>query len=205
MPTATEPTTEVATSSSLPHLDLRPPREVQQIVEVKIKPSALMAGLHTKTCPQCGLNPAGPLVKRSFQYVPPWVYVGLLLNIVVLLILYYAGRTVVKGELTLCPDCDAADTRGRRFRSLSVVGLVGFPIVFATLGGLVAGSDAALAGGFAGLVAAFAGMFAAHRRTRYDVIGCKFADKKKDTMTLQASPAFQRVLAEEASEAVPST
>jgi hypothetical protein len=48
-------------------------------------------------------------------------------------------------------------------------------------------------------------MVAAHRRTRFDVIGCKFADKKKDTMTLLASPAFQRVLDEEASDAVAST
>lgn len=202
-PTAVREAPAPASSSSIPHLDLRPPREERRVVDVLLRPSSLEAGLHTQTCPHCGVNPAGPPVKRTFQYVPPWVYIGLLLNILVLIIMYMAGRRVVKGELTLCADCDAADTRGRRIRSGSLFGIFGFPLLFALLGGVTVGEDGAIIGGLVGIVAFIAGLVAAHRQTRFDVIAAKIIDKKKDTMTLSASPAFARVLAEEAPSARP--
>ena len=100
---------------------------------VVINTSALEAGIHTKT-PQCGMNPTTTVAPRTFQYVPPWVYVGLLANVVLLAILDYAGRRVVKGQLHLCDDCDA-DRRARTLQSVSVGGLIGFPLV---LGGIAA-------------------------------------------------------------------
>lgn len=191
-----------STSSSLPHLDLRQRREQPSVVDVVLRASSVTAGLHTKTCPHCGVNPAGPPVKRTFQYVPPWVYIGLVLNIVVLAILYAAGRRVIKGTVTLCPDCDVADRRGRTIRGVSLVGIVGFPALLAGLGALVAGEDGAIVGALAGIVAFIAGIVAAHRSTRFDVIGCKLIDKKADSITLTSSPAFRRVLRAEAPQAI---
>ncbi len=192
------PEVALSTSSSLPHLDLRQPREQPSVVDVVVKCSALVAGLKTSTCPHCGINPAGPPVKRTFQHVPRWVYIGLFLNIVVLMIMYGLGRRVVKGELSLCADCASADKRGRLIRSLSFGGIVLFPAVLALIGGLALGGEGAVGGALAGLVAFVGGMFAAHHKTRFDVIGCKLIDKKADTMTLTSSPAFVGVLAREA-------
>ncbi len=199
-----EPVSPSPTSSTaLPHLDLAPPSpEERSPVGVVLRPSRLEQGLHTRTCPQCGLNPAGAPVKRTFQWVPPWVYFGLLLNIVILMILYYAGRRIVKGELPLCSDCDVADRRGRRLRSFSVAGIFLGPLVFAGLGGVTLGSEAAAAGALIGLVSGIVGIVASHRRTRFDVIGVKHIDRKRDTMTLTASPTFGRVLAAEAPDAL---
>ena len=198
--------TDIATSapaspSAMPRLDLRRPPQ-RSVVDIVVRPSAVASTLRTHTCPQCGLNPAGPPVKRTFNWVPSWVYLGLLINIVVLLILYGVGRKVVKGELTLCADCDAADRRGRTIRSVSVAGLVLGPALFGTLGAMAAGGDGAMIGALIGLVAGIAGIVASHRQTRLDVIGVKHLDPKKDTMTLTASPSFATVLLAEAPDAL---
>ncbi|MDP2341661.1 MAG: hypothetical protein Q8O67_11945 [Deltaproteobacteria bacterium] len=191
-----------ASPSALPHLELQRGPEQRSLVELLVRPSAFEQKLRTQTCPQCGLNPAGPLVKRSFQWVPGWVYIGLLLNIAILLIMYMAGRRVVKAEISLCADCDAADRHGRSLRSVSVAGVVLGPALFAFAGGITVGTELAIAGACAGLVAGIVGIIAAHRRTRFDVIGVKHIDRKVDTMTLRVSPSFARVLAAEAPDAL---
>src|SRR5688572_22003121 len=75
--------------------------------------SDALRDLKTQTCVQCGINPAGPPSTRTLQYVPPWVYLGLLANLIVLAILYFAGRRRVPAVFRLCPDCARADVRGR--------------------------------------------------------------------------------------------
>lgn len=167
---------------------------------IRLKIAAVQGGVHTPTCLQCGLNPVTTPVPRKFQYVPPWVYIGLALNVVILMILYFAGRQIVRGSLSLCPDCDRADKRGRFWRGLSVLGLIVFPIAGLLLG--VPLSDAAMGFGAAsGLVAGIAGMVAATRKTRGDVIVVKKIDKKAGTLELTAAPEFGDVIDREAPQA----
>jgi hypothetical protein len=120
------------------------------------------------------------------------------MNIIVLLVLYYVGRQVVKGELGLCAECDAADRRGRTLQGVSVGGLLLFPLLFGVGLGTVLGLDAGLLGAAVGVVSGVVGMVAAHRFTRFDVIRCIAVDKKKGTLTLKASETFARVLGGEA-------
>ena len=47
-----------------------------------------------------------------------------------------------------------------------------------------------------------AGIVAAHRRTRFDVILCRFIDKKKGRVTIRTAGQFRRVLAKEAPDAL---
>ena len=169
---------------------------------VALRASALEAGLHTATCPQCGINPAGPPVERTFQHVPGWVYIGLLANVVVMMILYLVGRVRVTGTLTLCADCDAADRRGRRLRSLSVVGLVGLPLLFGFIGGIAAGVEAALVGAGAGVVGGAIGAIVAHRRPATETIGVKFANRKQNVLELTANATFRDVIEREAPDAL---
>ena len=167
---------------------------------IRLKIVAVQGGLRTHTCLQCGVNPVSEPVPRKFMYVPPWVYVGLALNVVILMILYFAGRQVVQGSLSLCPDCDRADKRGRFWRGLSVLGLILFPIAGALLG--VPISEGAVAFGAAsGLTAGIAGMVAATRKTRADVIVCRKIDKKGGTLELMAAPEFGDVIDNEAPQA----
>lgn len=180
--------------AALPRLDLRHPDRQRRLADVTLSSTMLQQGLRTHTCPQCGINPTTTLAKRTWQYVPPWVYIGLLVNIIVVLMMYFASRRVVKGELGLCADCEAADRRGRTIQSVSVAGLVAFPALFGFSVGAVVGADAGLFAAAVGLVSGVVGMIAAHRTTRFDVIRCVMVDKKQSTLTLKASDAFARVL-----------
>lgn len=192
------PDLEPAHPVSVPAPDVRRADPTVRLpVETAVHTEALKAGLHTRTCLQCGLNPAGPPVPRTFQYVPPWVYLGLLLNVIILMIMYLAGRVVVKGSLSLCPDCDRADRRGRTVRSISVLGLILFPILGAIAGIPFDGGGIAF-GAASGLVAGVAGMVAATRATRADVISARLIDKKAGVTRLMASPELARVLEQEA-------
>ena len=189
--------------TALPHLDLRTtgvgPRRVEQVV---VRTSALQSGIRTHTCPQCGMNPTTAFVKRTFQYIPPWVYAGLLLNVLVLMVLYFSGRRVVKAELGLCTECDKADRRGRTLQSMSVLGVLCFPMLFGFGLGAVGGVELGLFGAAAGIVSGIAGMVAAHRATRFDVMRCVGVDKKLGTTTLKASVSFKRVLELQAASAL---
>ena len=191
-----------SSSSGLPHLELSASSERRELVHVALRPSALTFGLHTSTCPQCGLNPAGPAVKMTFEWVPRWVSIGFFVNLVVLWILYMAGRKVVRAEIPLCVECASADRRGRFLRRLSYIGPVIGPIAFGLLGAMTLGLDAAIGGFCVGLVAGIAGTVASHRGTRFDIIGVKHIDLKHDTMLLSASPSFQHVVAVEAPDAL---
>ncbi len=148
------------------------------------------------------MNPTTGLVKRTWQYVPRWVYIGLLFNIIILLIMYMAGRRVVKGELTLCADCDAADKRARTLQSVSAVGLFAFPAILGIPLGMLIGPEAGIFGACAGLVSGIVGMVVAHKRTKPDAIRCTLIDKKAGILTLSASETFRQVLASEAPEAL---
>jgi hypothetical protein len=179
---------------------LGPKQNAPPPVPVVLDGPSLAAGLHTLTCPQCGLNPAGPPVARTFQYIPPWVYVGLVFRGFGLLILYLIGRRRVKATLTLCGDCDRADKRARRIRGLSMFGVVLLPALASTalfldtvVGGIAVGA-AAVAGAIATVVA--------HTRTRSDVIACKKIEGKPQRVTLTAAPSFRRIVAAEAPAAL---
>ncbi len=197
------PTHSPVLPAALPRLDLESrgegPRQVKPVV---VTTSSLQAGLRTHTCPQCGINPTTGLVKRTWQYVPPWVFIGLAFNIIILLIMYMAGRRVVKGELSLCADCDAADKRARTVQGLSAVGLVAFPALLGIPLGAILGAEAGIFGACAGLVSGIVGMVVAHKRTKPDAIRCTMIDKKSGAVTLTASESFQRVLAAEAPDAL---
>lgn len=167
--------------------------------------SDALRDLQTQTCVQCGINPAGPPATRTLQYVPPWVYLGLLANVVVVAVLYFAGRRRVHAVFRLCPDCARADARGRRLRGVSLVGLLAFPLLGAAIGAALGDASYVLGGASAGLVAAIAAMVAAVTKTKHEVIDVKNIDKKAGTVTLMASPSWQRVLAQEARDALATT
>lgn len=188
--------------AAMPQLDLRHRDGPRVLKDVVVSTSALQGGVHTRTCPQCGLNPTTTMARRTWQYVPPWVYVGLVLNVLILAMLYYAARVVVKGAVSLCDDCAAADRRGRTIQSMSVIGLVAFPVLLGVGLGAIVGAEAGIFGAAAGVVSGIAGMIAAHRMTRFDVIRCTMVDKKKGTLTLKASDTFGQVLAAEAPRAL---
>lgn len=192
---------EPANPVSVPSPDVRRTSDrARPPLPVTVRTDAIKAGLHTKTCLQCGLNPVQQPVARTFQYVPPWVYFGLLLNVLILMIMYFAGRVVVKGSISLCEDCDRADRRGRTIRGVSLLGLILFPMIGAVLGFPFDGEGMAF-GAASGLVAGIAGLVAATRSTRFDVITARLIDKKAGVTTLLASPEFARVLEAEAPDA----
>lgn len=186
-------------------------RPVRTVDEPPPKPALVflhadaLRDLRTQTCVQCGINPAGPPKTRTLQYVPPWVYLGMLANVVILAILYFAARRRVDAVFRLCPDCAAADARGRRLRGFSIAGLLVFPAVGALLGAAIGDGGVILAGASAGLVAAIAAIVAAATKTRHEVIDTKNIDKKAGTVTLLASPTWQRVLDAEARDALATT
>lgn len=196
-----EPVVEPVKPVATPHLDLRRDDERPVFVDIDLKYDHVEAGIRTHTCPQCGLNPGGAVVKK-WQYIPPWVYVGLLINILVLLILYSTGKRTVKAELNLCQDCDQADNAAQRLRGLSLGGLFLGPLAAGIVGGVSLGEDGAIVGALTGLVAGIAGIVAAHRRTRFDVIVCRLIDKKKGKVTIRTAGQFRRVLAHEAPDAL---
>jgi hypothetical protein len=190
-----EPLQPVATPQ--PDLTIsRPTGGEEKPVTFTVGKDRLAMGVHTHTCPQCGMNPAGAPKARKFQFIPPWVYLGFLANVIVFLILYLIGRKQVDTQLSLCDDCDAADKRGRRVRTLSVVGAIFAPLG-ALLGGLALDLEVAavVASGVA-LVGGIVGSVIAHRKTRGDVILVKKIDKTE--VQLLASPRFPQVLAREA-------
>lgn len=197
------PSHEPALPAAMPRLDLRATGDRPRVLaDVVVSTTALQDGIRTHTCPQCGLNPTTTLAKRTFQYVPPWVYIGLVMNLLVLLVLYFVGRRVVKGEVALCADCDAADRRARTLQSVSVGGLIGFPALFGVGLGAALGVEAGLLGAAVGIVSGVVGMIAAHRLTRFDALRCVMVDKTTNTTTLKASDTFARVLASEAPDAL---
>jgi hypothetical protein len=162
---------------------------------LRLRRAFLPARLATHTCPQCGLNPAGPLRRRWFQYVPPWVNIGIALNVFVLFILYLAGRKRVELSLGLCGECVAAERRARLLRGGSVLAAV-----FAPFAPLLAADEPllALAGAGVVLVGGVVGSIVTHVRTRSDVVGCERIDQ--ESVVLRASPSWRRVLADEAPE-----
>lgn len=152
-------------------------------------------GLVTTTCPMCGLNPAGPTVKRKFEFVPPWVYLGLMANIVVLVVLYLVGRKRIDVDLALCEECASADKRAGRLRGFSFAGLILGPLLGA-LAGSPGGGQAVAIGAGAGVVAGIVGMVAAHLHTRHDVLACKRIDKH--AIVLQGTAHVPEILEREA-------
>jgi hypothetical protein len=167
--------------------------------------SDALRDLKTQTCVQCGINPAGPPTTRTLQYIPPWVYLGLLANVVVLAVLYFAGRRRVNAVFRLCPDCARADIRGRRLRGVSLVGLLAFPLLGAAIGAAIGDAGIVLGGASAGLVAAIAAIVAAVTKTKHEVIDVKNIDNKAGTTTLLAAPSWHRVLDQEARDALATT
>lgn len=160
-----------------------------------LRKDGLTYGVNTKTCPQCGLNPGGLPKKRVFLYVPPWVYLGFLANIIVVLVLYSVGRKRVETRVTLCDDCARADRRGRTLRGFSVVGVIAGILAPLFVGLAVDSPEVAIFGMGVGLVAGIVGAVVTHRRTQGDVILCLHIDAQQ--VKLKASPAWRRVLAEE--------
>ena len=166
--------------------------------------SDALRDLKTQTCVQCGINPAGPPLSRTLQYVPPWVYLGLLVNVIVLAVLYFAARRRVNAVFRLCPDCARADVRGRRLRGVSLVGLLAFPLLGSAMGAAFGDGGYVLGGASAGLVAAIAAIVAAVTKTKHEVIDVKNIDKA-GTTTLLASPSWHRVLDQDARDALATT
>lgn len=187
-----------STSTAPVSLDLRHHEQRRGTATVSLRASALKAGVYTHVCPQCGVNPPGRPVRRTFQYVPPWVYLGLFMNIVVFGIAYYMRRRRAAGVLALCADCAAADRGGRRLRRFSVLGLGLFPVVLALAASFLPVDGAVMGGALSGLVAGVVGMIAARVHTRFDVIKCRLIDRKKDLIQLTASKGFAAVVARDA-------
>jgi hypothetical protein len=187
-----------STSTAPVSLDLRQHEQRRGTTKVALRASVLKAGLYTHVCPQCGINPPGQPVRRTFQYVPPWVFLGLFIHLVVLGLAYFFARRRMAGVLALCADCAAADRGGRRLRKFSLLGLGLFPVVLGLAASFLPMKDAAIAGGLSGLVAGVVGIVAARVHTRFDVIRCRFLDRKKDLILLTASKGFAAVVARDA-------
>ena len=177
-------------------------------VEFELDGNQVALGIRTHTCPQCGLNPVNKDHKQKFQFVPPWVYIGLMLNLIVLLIMYYAGRKVIDTSIALCDPCAAQMKRARLMRGLSIFGAVFAPMILAGVGGAIQGAEAALALGGIGLVAGVVGSVVAHKRTTNDVLLVKEIKEtktmidgkqtKKRTLRLRSNVQFQKTLRKEA-------
>jgi hypothetical protein len=167
---------------------------VEKPVDVDVSRQALLAGLHTETCPQCGVNPAGEAKARTLQWVSPWVYAGLFVNVIVLAVLYYTLRQRVTTSLPLCPDCEAADKRGRRAMAASYWGVLLAPLAFA-----IAATPFDQAGwaSLAGFVAGLVGAVYTTVKMRPNVISCRRIDKDNDLVRLRASPSWRGVLERE--------
>lgn len=182
---------------------------------VEVKTLALQQGLRTTTCPQCGLNPAGPPKKRKLHHTPRWFQLGgpcgLFLALPFLSVLapvaYVGFRWLISSRVnalvSLCDECDQEDRRARNLRSASRWG----PILFPLLALLALRFDlpiepgwpaAALIGG--ALVAGVAASVAGHLRTRRQLLDAKRIDHEKTT--LLAAPSFREVLRREQPEAL---
>jgi hypothetical protein len=186
----------LVTSSTVPRVALGP--SPTELVTVVLRIAEAEAGLVTTHCPQCGVNPAGPPEPQQWRYVPPWVYVMLGLGMGWLALLaYFAARQTVTSSLMLCADCASTAKRSKRLRSISVVGMVAFPLLFGAVGGVVVDGMGALYGSMIGMVSGIAGMIAVHRRTRSSLVHCKHIDKANGMVTLQLSPACEDVLRSE--------
>lgn len=195
-----EPTYRVTTAAALRReLTVAPPEAEAEALartrrEVRFSKGALAAqGLRTHTCPQCGVNPAGPAKSRTLVYVPSWVYIGLFVNFFLLLILYLAGRKSIDVDVTLCPDCRRSETRARWIRGVSVLGLLAFPLLGAYLGGALGDT---FMGAASGVVASLVGMLAAHVHTRHDLLTVKKIDR--DSVTLLGTGHLDAVVEREA-------
>jgi hypothetical protein len=163
-------------------------------VDVDLSRQALLAEFHTETCPQCGVNPAGRAQPRTLQWVSPWIYAGFFVNVLVLAALYYLLRQRVTASLPLCPDCEAADKRGRRATAASYWGVLLAPIACA-----IAASpfDAAGYASLVGLVAGVVGAVYTTVKMRPQVIEVRRIDKDRDLVRLRASPSWRAVLERE--------
>ena len=185
-----------AKPAGLPHLDLEIRREGRRRVKWSFRRATLTSAIVPARCPQCGVNPPGVPVVRTLQYVPQWVYLGFLLNIGVVALMYFLGRRRVKATLAMCDDCVRADKRGRSLRTLSAAGLVGFPGGLAAIGHLIAGEAGIGFGVAAGLLSAVLAMVVTFQKTAADILQCVFIDAGPDgDVHLLASPSFGPAMA----------
>ena len=119
---------------------------------------------------------------------------ALVFNIIILLLLYFVGRKVVKSSVTLCRDCDLADRKGRNYRAYAVLGLV-VSLVAATVVGVLSLDASPLPIAILpvlALIAGIAGVVMVTRRTANAVILCKKIDKI--SVTLLVSHHWKEVL-----------
>ena len=174
-------------------------------------------GVHTQTCPQCGINPSTGPKKRTFRWAPPWLFavwlwgaltaaaVSPLISIGVLGLAFLARRKVTT-MLSLCDDCDHADVRARRIRGASVTaGFVTLPIAALALAQMSGWGwfvspvvQASLLGVVA--VAGVAGAVFAHLKTSKAALFVKRITPS--VVRLKASPTWRRVLRQEAPKAL---
>ena len=182
---------------------------VQKPVKILLDGDLVAQGIHTQTCPQCGLNPVDKLHKQKFQFIPQWVYLGLLANILVMLVLYYVGRKVIDTQLGLCDACAAQMKRARTFRALSIAGAIFGPMLLGGAAAAIIGSTAGLVVGATALVAGIVGSVVTHKRTVNDMLLVQKIEvhkfkgpggqiTKTQTLELKANTQFRATLQKEA-------
>jgi len=172
----------------------------------------LLHGVHTETCPQCGINPATGPKARTFRWSPPWLFalwlwvallsmaISPLLSLGVIGAAFFARRKVTT-TFSLCDDCDSADIRARRIRAATVTaGFLTPPIAAAALGlmnqwGWPASLTVRMSFLGVATVAGIAGAVFGHVKTSKAALFVRRITGK--IVRLKASPSWQRVLAEE--------
>jgi hypothetical protein len=172
-------------------------------VTVALKRSAAVDGFRTKTCPQCGTNPA-PDVPVGIEVERPnpvrFLLAGFSAMLFALTMVVTSRSRVLR--LPLCADCVELHRRGRAVRGVGLGALVLSPGVGVVLMVGAGGAPWPFVVAAIASVAGIVGCIAAYRRTRADVIRW-LRSANRDVMLLSASPSFLEVVAREAPEAFP--
>jgi hypothetical protein len=169
--------------------------EVRSVESLVVERAEFERGVVTSTCPQCGLNHADTRLAVKVEYVPPWIYLTLFANVIVLAICYYAARKRVETSVMLCADCVRAEKRARNLRSLATWALV-LVNGFGTVGLVAAESTTGMLAVGAAIAASWIGAAVVFNRTSADRIGAGAIDKHN--VTLKVPTSWRRVLRAEA-------
>jgi len=182
---------------------------VEKPVTMILNGEEVARGIKTNTCPQCGLNPVNKVHNHKFQFIPPWIYLGLLANVLAFLVLYHFGRREIKSEIGLCDACKAQMTRAQFLRIVSTISAIIGPALIGGLAGSAFGIDVGLLVGGAAFVAGVVGSVVTFKRTKNHLLTVKKIEKYKlkgaggrnivyRVLKLEANPQFRATLLKEA-------
>ncbi len=150
------------------------------------------------TCPQCGVAPSSPKVKkRAFVYYPKLLLLLIPIGWIFVFLAYLITRQVIELRLPLCEGCNQRDRRSRAIRSMAVLSVLFLPL-FTFIATILLNITGALS---AGIVASsfFAGIAASILttwRTKDDVFEPKRITKAQ--VFVDVPESWPRILRDQA-------